>query len=101
MLFGSVCYKAQRHRMCNFEVYIISIYHLKNQNIRNAESWGLFLYLPIFLTGCPKPCPPRESFQHLLTFGKVRMKNDEAARGPTLITYSFVYGLKSHCKKQF
>lgn len=37
----------------------------------------------------------------LLTFGKARMKIDGAAWGPALITYSFLYGLKSHCKKQF
>lgn len=88
MLFGSADYMARRTGMCSFELYIISIYHLKQQNLRAAGNTVLFLHLPVFkkkkksiLPEVLPSIPPWESSQHypLLTFSKVKMKIDGAA----------------------
>lgn len=51
--------------------------------MRHAGNWILFLYLPVFLiVSKALPSEGRLSASPLLTFGKVRMKTEEAARAP-------------------
>lgn len=92
------------------EIWDAQFWSVRNKHlppkITKHESHGKLGF--VSLSACvsnimPKVLPSvgELSASPLLTFEKVRMKIDGAAQGPTLITYSFLYCLKTHCKKQF